>query len=127
MPKKIPCDDPSLIKLQMRAADLRLARVNAEKELIETLGKELSEGEKAAIEKRRREILYQLEVEGAAIEREFVEKYRGRLAGIMINVAGLRFEATVGCPFCQTCITSCRDCVTSCTHCITLKISVSAR
>jgi hypothetical protein len=108
-----------LIDLQVRAADLRIAKVKAEKEAIETMGKDLSPEEKAAIEKRRREILYQLELEGAAIEREFVEKYRGSLAELLIKYPGLSLDANAWCPFnCTTCISSCTNCLT-CTNCVT--------
>jgi hypothetical protein len=120
MPESTSKGPSPLTGLQVRAADLRIAKVKAEKEFIETMGKELSDKEKAALEKKRREILYQLEMEGAVIEREFVEKYRSRLAGLSINFPGLSLDANAWCPFnCTTCISSCPTCVTSCTHCIT--------
>lgn len=112
------CEESSLAKLQVRAADLRIAKIKAEKEFIDVMGKEASPEELAAIEKRRRLIRYQLELEGAEIEREFVEKYRSRLAGLATKFPGLGLEAGLGCPFCQTCVTTCLECVTSCTHCV---------
>ena len=38
-----------LTDLQVKAADLRIAKVKAEKEAIESMGKDLSQEEKAAI------------------------------------------------------------------------------
>ena len=109
----------SLTDLQVRAKDLRIAKVKAEKEAIEAMGKELSQEEKGAIEKKRREILYQLELEGAVIEREFVERYRGRLAELLAKYPGLSLDANAWCPFnCTTCISSCRNCVSPCTNCV---------
>ena len=109
-----------LTDLQVRAADLRIAKVKAEKEAIESMGKELSQEEKGAIEKKRREIFYQLELEGAAIERDFVEKYRGSLAELLTKHPGLNLDANAWCPFnCTTCISLCRSCVTLCTNCVT--------
>jgi len=72
----------------------------------------------AALQKRRHDILYQLELEGAEIERDFIEKYRSRLAGLVIRYPGLGLDGVSGCPFCTQCVTSCTVCVTSCTACI---------
>jgi hypothetical protein len=107
-----------LTDLQRRAADLRIAKVKAEKKAIESIGKDLSQEEKAAIEKKRREISYQLELEGAEIEREFAEKYRSELAELGLKYPGLDLSGTAGNFFCDICITSCAYCLTSCTHCI---------
>ena len=117
MSDEIMNEHSSLSNLAVRAADLRIAKIKGEKEFIETMGKELSPEEKAAIEKKRREIFYQLELEGAQIEREFAEKYRSRMAELGLRYPGLDLS-TVGNFFCDICITSCAVCVTSCTHCI---------
>lgn len=110
-----------LTDLMVRAADLRLNKAKAEKEAIDAIGKDLSPEEKAAIEKKRREIFYQLEVEGAAIEKEFAEKYRAMLIRWGLSNWGLGggLHTLEGCTFfCQNCYTSCTQCVTSCTQCI---------
>ena len=119
MPKKGAHDDTSLADLLIRSADLRIAKIKAEKEAIEVMGKELSLEEKAAVQKRRYEILYQLELEGATIEREFVEKYRSKLARLSIRYPGLGIDVAAWCPgSCHVCISSCSECV-ACAHCIT--------
>jgi hypothetical protein len=120
MPESSSRKRPSLNDLQVRAAELRIAKVKAEKEAIDSIGKELSLQEKAAIEKRRQEILYQLELEGALIEKEFVETYRSRLAGLPGKYPGLTLDANAWCPFnCTTCISSCTNCVSPCPNCVT--------
>jgi hypothetical protein len=111
-------EESAIIEIQVRAANLRVAKVKAEKEFLEVLGSEISPEQMAAIQKKRQAILYQLELEGAEIERDFVEKYRSRLAGLFIRYPGLGTEGTFGCPFCTQCVTSCTECVTSCTACV---------
>jgi hypothetical protein len=119
MSEKICREEESAItEIQLRAANLRIAKVKAEKEFIDARGKEVTPEEKAAIQKKRHQILYQLELEGAEIEREFIEKYRSKLAGLSVRYPGLNLEGAAGCPFCTTCITSCLECVTSCTACV---------
>ncbi|UFS68617.1 hypothetical protein LPW11_11920 [Geomonas sp. RF6] len=108
----------AIVEIQVRAANLRVAKVKAEKEFIELQGKEVTPEEKAAIEKKHRMILYQLELEGAEIERDFVEKYRSKIAGLSVRYPGLSIDGVSGCPFCTTCITSCLQCVTNCTACV---------
>ena len=111
-------EESPLIDLQVRAANLRIAKIKAEKEFIDARGKEVTPEEKAAIQKRRHLILYQLELEGAEIEHDFIEKYRSKIAGLAVRYPGLGLEGATGCPFCTTCITSCLQCVTSCTACV---------
>ena len=112
-------ESSAIIEIQLRAANLRVAKVKAEKEFIDVLGSEISPEEMAVIQKKRHAILYQLELEGAEIERDFIEKYRSKLAGLVIRYPGLGgLEGTTGCPFCTTCVTSCLECVTSCTSCV---------
>ena len=118
MSEPIIRDELSLIDLQLRAAALRISKIKAEKEFIDARGKEVTPEEKAAIQKRRHLILYQLELEGAEIEHDFIEKYRSKIAGLSVRYPGLGLEGTTGCPFCTTCITSCLQCVTSCTACV---------
>ena len=125
MPKSSSSERSSLTDLLVKAADLRIAKVKAEKEAIESMGKELSQEEKGAIEKKRREIFYQLELEGAEIEREFAEKYRSKLAELGLKYPGLDLSGTVGnffcdpCIACATCVTACIQCVSACPICIT--------
>jgi hypothetical protein len=111
-------DDSSIVEIQMRAANLRIAKIKAEKEFIDVIGKEVSPEEVAELKKRRQTILYQLEMEGAEIERDFIEKYRSKLAGLVIRYPGMGLENALGCPFCDQCVTSCKECVTSCTGCV---------
>lgn len=118
MSESINSRESALTEIQLRAANLRIAKVKAEKEFIDVRGKEVSPEEKSAIQKRRHLILYQLEMEGAEIEHDFIEKYRSKLAGLAVRYPGLGLEGATGCPFCTTCITSCLECVTSCTACV---------
>jgi hypothetical protein len=111
-------EESAIIEIQLRAANLRIAKVKAEKEFLDVLGSDISPEQAAAIQKKRQAILYQLELEGAEIERDFIEKYRSRLAGLIIRYPGLGLEGTLGCPFCTQCVTSCTECVTSCTACV---------
>jgi hypothetical protein len=116
-------EESAIVEIQIRAANLRVQKVKAEKEFLDLLGTEISPEEMAAIQKKRLAILYQLELEGAEIEKEFVEKYRAKLAGLMVRYPGWGrwgggLEGTQGCPFCTQCVTSCTECVTSCTACV---------
>lgn len=120
-------EDPVLTHILERSAELRLARVKAEREFLKARGESLSKEEQAAIERKRSEILYQLELEGAEIEREFAEKYRARLAGLANRFPGLVGGGlAAGCHvFCDTCITSacmtcvaCASCISPCTNAI---------
>jgi len=113
-------EESAIVEIQLRAANLRLAKVKAEKEFLDARGTEVTPEQMAAIEKRRKEVLYQLELEGAEIEKDFIEKYRAKLAGLVIRYpwGGLGLEGTAGCPFCTQCVTSCTECVTSCTACV---------
>lgn len=111
-------DESAIIEIQLRAANLRIAKIKAEKEFIDLRGQEFTPEQASEIQKRRHTILYQLELEGAEIERDFIEKYRSKLAGLGIRYPGLDLENVSGCPFCTTCITSCLQCVTSCTACV---------
>ena len=109
-------EESAIIEIQLRAANLRIAKIKAEKEFIDLRGKEFTPEQAAEVQKRRHTILYQLELEGAEIERDFIEKYRSKLAGLGIHYPGL--DLVSGCPFCTTCVTSCLECVTSCTACV---------
>jgi len=116
-------EESAIIEIQLRAANLRVSKFKAEKEFLDARGTEVSPEQMAAIEKKRKEILYQLEVEGAEIERDFIEKYRAKVAGLVIRypwggAGGITVEGTAGCPFCTQCVTSCTECVTSCTACV---------
>jgi hypothetical protein len=120
-------EDPALTNLLGRSAELRISRVNAEKEFIKARGRELSKEEQVALERKRHEILYQLELEGAEIEREFTEKYRSRLAGLGNRFPGLGGGGlSFGCHIaCETCVTSacltcvaCATCISPCTNAI---------
>lgn len=111
-------EESPIVEIQIRAANLRIAKVKAEKEFIDMVGKDVTPEEVSELQKKRYQILYQLELEGAEIERDFVEKYRARIAGLGIRYPGWGLENTLGCPFCTTCITSCLQCVTSCTGCV---------
>ena len=110
--------DSSLVKLEERAANLKTAKIKAEKEFIDAKGKKFTPEEQAAIQRKRYLILYQLELEGAEIERGLVVAYRRRLEGLGMHFTGLGLETVNGCPFCTTCVTSCLLCVTSCTACV---------
>jgi tartrate dehydratase alpha subunit/fumarate hydratase class I-like protein len=120
-------EDPVLTELLERSADLRLSRVKAEREFLKARGEALSKEEQAALEKKRHEILYQLELEGAEIERDFTEKYRARLAGLGSRFPGLGGGGlSLGCHIaCESCITSscltcvaCASCISPCTNAI---------
>ena len=111
-------EESALIEIQLRAANLRLAKVKAEKEFLDLRGKEVTPEQASEIQKRRHAILYQLELEGAEIEKDFIEKYRSKLAGLGVRYPGLGLDNISGCPFCTTCVTSCLECVTSCTACV---------
>jgi hypothetical protein len=110
--------DSSLIKLEARAANLKTAKIRSEKEFIDAKGRKVTPEEQAAIQKRRHLILYQLELEGAEIERELVVAYRRKFEGLGMHFPGLGLQTLNGCPFCEQCITSCKECVTSCTACV---------
>jgi hypothetical protein len=69
-------DDAALAKLEARAANLKIAKIKSEREFIEARVKKVTLEEQAAIQKRRSMILFQLELEGAEIERALVEVYR---------------------------------------------------
>jgi hypothetical protein len=116
--KSIVKKESSLIKLEARAANLRIAKIKAEKEFIDAKGRKITPEEQAAIQKRRHLILYQLELEGAEIERELVVAYRRKLAGLGIKFPGLGLEMRHGCDFCGICMSGCVLCVTSCTACV---------
>ncbi len=108
-------------ELQVRAANLRLKKIDSEKEFIESIGKEYSEAECKEIEKKRRRILHELELEGAKIELEYVEKYRSKL----FRISGGRLGGVSGggvfesCIICEKCVTAqCLNCV-ACASCVT--------
>ena len=65
--------------LQVRAANLRIKKIDDEKEFIGKAGKDLSVEECLALEKKRRKLLHALEVEGAEIEHEYILKYRSKV------------------------------------------------
>lgn len=120
-------EDPSLKNLLERSAELRISRVKAEKDFIKARGEDLSKEEQVALERKRYEILYQLELEGAEIEREFTEKYRSRLAELGNRFPGLGGGGlSLGCHIaCETCVTSacltcvaCASCISPCTNAI---------
>lgn len=111
-------EDSSLIKLEARATNLKTAKIKAEREFIDARARKVAPEEQVAIQKKRHLILYQLELEGAEIERELVQAYRRKLQGLGIHFVGLGLQTVEGCPFCDTCVTSCLECVTSCTGCV---------
>jgi len=111
-------EESAITEIQLRAANLRIEKVKAEKEFLDALGTEITPEQMAALQKKRHAVLYQLELEGAEIERDFIEKYRAKLAGLIIRYPGLGLGGIEGCPFCTACVTSCTECVTSCTACI---------
>ncbi len=112
----------NFLDLQVRAAKLRIHHIESEKEFIEAIGKEYSEAERLEIEKRRRAILYQLELEGAKIEAEYVEKYRSTLARISggVGLGGISTGGLFGiCIVCEKCVTAaCLSCI-ACSSCVT--------
>jgi hypothetical protein len=111
-------DDASLTKLEARAANLKTAKIKAEREFIDARARELTPDEQKSIQKKRDLILYQLELEGAEIESGLVQAYRRKLQGLGLNFIGPGLQTVTGCPFCTTCVTSCLECVTSCTACV---------
>ena len=109
----------SFHNLQIQAAKMRVKKIKAEEEFIKYVGEDLSREECIEIEKKRRKILHELEVEGADIELEYVAKYRNKLSGFQIGgIGGLHAFGT--CIICEKCITStCLDC-TACSSCVTI-------
>jgi hypothetical protein len=107
----------SFQELQVRAVNLRLKKTNSEKEFIDLIGKEHSQEECREIELRRRKILHELELEGAKIEVEYVEKYRSKVLGTSFgNIGDLQLFGT--CIVCEKCITAtCLNC-TACSSCV---------
>jgi hypothetical protein len=119
MAKSARRDDATIAKLETRAANLKLAKIKAQREFIDARGRTVRQEERPRIQKKRDMILFELELEGAEIERELVVAYRRRLSGLGFNFVGVEgLQTATGCPFCTTCITSCLECVTSCTACV---------
>jgi hypothetical protein len=118
MARAIAKEDSSLVKLEARATNLKTAKIKAEREFIDARARKVTPEEQLAIQKKRYLILYQLELEGAEIERELVQAYRRKLQGLGLHFVGLGLQTATGCPFCTTCVTSCLECVTSCTGCV---------
>ncbi len=118
MARAIVKEDSLLIKLEARATNLKTAKIKAEREFIDARAKKVTPEEQVAIQKKRHLILYELELEGAEIERELVQAYRRKLQGLGVHFTGLGLQTLNGCPFCTTCVTSCLECVTSCTACV---------
>jgi hypothetical protein len=118
-----PQQQPRQSDLLVRALDLRIARIESERDVLR-VQVPTSEDERAELESRRNQTLYDLEIEGARIERDFVTSFRGRLIDILGgSAAGGGLEVGPALPTChlacQICVTSCTLCVTSCTYCIT--------
>ena len=120
-------EDSALTELLERSAHLRVRRVQAEREFLRARAETLSREEQLARERKRHEILLQLELEGAEIEQEFTEKYRTRLAGLGNRFPGLGAGGvSLGCHIaCETCVTSacltcvaCAVCISPCTNAI---------
>jgi hypothetical protein len=119
MPISTAREDAALAKLEARAANLKMAKIKAEREFIDARAKKVAPDEQPTIQKRRDLVLFQLELEGAEIERDLVVAYRRRLSRLGMNFLGIHgLQTATGCPFCTTCITSCLECVTSCTACV---------
>jgi hypothetical protein len=121
--------EPRLSELHVRAVELRMAKLQGEKDLLRAPTPTKPE-EKAELESRRRETLYNLAVEGAKIEHDFVALYRGRVSDALGGGLGTLGCLTVGpdglptCHiFCQLCVTSCTLCVTGCTYCWSCELS----
>lgn len=113
-------ESKDFLELQIKAAKLRLQHIQGEKEFIDSIGKESSEAERIGIEKRRRELLYQLELEGAKIEAEYVEKYRSTVSSIWGGLGGVYTGGVFeNCIICEKCVTAtCLNCV-ACASCVT--------
>jgi hypothetical protein len=127
MAKSTGKDDATIARLEARAANLKLTRIKAERELIDARAKTITPERKPTIQNKRDMVLFQLELEGAQIERELVVAYRRKLSGLGMNFIGSEGLRTVrGCPFCTRCVTSCTLCVTSCTACVTCSNNVFA-
>lgn len=110
-------EEPRLSELYLQALNLRMERIEAQKEFLQI---PKTTEEKEAVEQKQREILYQLELEGARLEREFLTSYRRKIidigGGPILGGGGV-FEATCGLG-CTQCITPCINCVTPCTICV---------
>jgi len=107
------------IDLQLKAANLRLKKVKSEREFLELMGKKHSHEECLEIEKRRRNLLHELELEGAEIEAEYIEKYRSKILDISVDHPG-QFQIFGKCIICSECITTtCLDC-TACSSCVAI-------
>jgi hypothetical protein len=126
MPISTAKDDAAIAKLQARAANLKIDKIKSVREFIDARGKKLTPEEQAAIQKRRHLILYQLELEGAEIEREIVVAYRRKFGRVGITYHGLGLETSSGCfPVCSSgCVVGCQICVTDCTVCVACNTSV---
>lgn len=120
-------EESPLIDLFERSGQLRISRLKAEKEFITARGDDLSKEEQIALEKKRSEILYKLELEGAEIEQEFTEKYRTKFARLADRFPGLgggrlSLSCMVACETCWTssCLTcvACAVCISPCTNAI---------
>jgi len=113
-------DDAAISKLEAKAANLKIAKIKSEREFIDARGKLQTPEQQAAIQKRRDSILFQLELEGAEIERELVVAYRRKFSALGVSYFGVEgLRSAGGCfPICTTCTTACPICVTSCTDCV---------
>lgn len=107
----------TLAELHLRAMNLRQSKIKSEEKFLEIPCEPKARED---LEKKRREILLQLETEGTQIERDFLEQYRMKLIGPLLN-SGLSasdmWAATCGLG-CTSCITPCTHCVTDCTVCV---------
>ena len=107
-----------LHELQLRAANLKLKKIEGEKEFVEAAGKERSQAECLEIERKRRKIIHELELEGAKINQEFLEKYRQKIVGTPFGHHG-DLQISDWCIICKDCVTAtCLNC-TVCHNCVT--------
>ena len=115
-------DDAALIDLQQKALDLRIAKLNSEKEFIGYPRRELSPEQASEVENKRSALFHQLEMDGAQLERQYLELLRSRMGSVgRPGEAGadlLRGRLGGSCWFCDECVTAkCLTC-TACQNCI---------
>jgi len=109
---------PSLLDLRQKALELRINRLESEKEYLGLRGKEIVPEQAAEIENKHIALLHQLELEGAEIEQQYVVLLRRSLGNVGIEIGGgLWWDDR--CFFCKDCVTAhCLTC-TACQSCVT--------
>ena len=108
MSESNPSERTSRVDLELRAADLRIAWRKSQKDWLDKVQKEHFPEEK----RPRGEIIIQLELEKAAINREFLERYRNELTEIAEASPELYESLRSGCWFCA------KDCTVYCPTCV---------